>query len=132
MQVAHSLVKTKHKALIINSKADCVPANSRPQRATIEICNYTPLTSCLLRQELANDNWSILIAAIDNNTDSIDNIYDDFVRIVKWHVNCIVPRCKVSMRERHPSYITPRIKLFLRKRNKRGGRIKMSKQTVSQ
>ena len=72
----------------------------------------------MFRQELANYNWSSLIAAIDNNTDSIDNIYDDFVRIVKWHVNYIVPRRKVSMRERDPSYITPRIKLLLRKRNR--------------
>ena len=82
MEVIQSLVKIKHKALIINSKADCIQANSRPQRATIEICNYTLLTSRLLHQELANYNWSNLIAAIDNNTDSIDNSYDDFVRIV--------------------------------------------------
>ena len=118
VHVAQSLVKTKHKALIIISKADCVQANSHPQRAMIEICNYTPLTSCLLRQELANYNWSSLIAAIDNKTDSIDDIYDDFVHIVKWHVNCIVPRRKVSIRERDPSYITPRIKLLLSKRIK--------------
>ena len=30
VQVAHSLIKTKHKARIINSKADCIQANSRP------------------------------------------------------------------------------------------------------
>ena len=48
----------------------------------------------------------------------MDKIYDDFVRIVKWHVNCIVLRRKVSMRERDPSYITRRLKLLLRKRNK--------------
>ena len=94
MQVAQYVVKTKHKALVINSKADCVQAYSRPQRATIEIFNYT---SCLLRQELANYIWSNLVAPIDNNTVSIDNIYDDVVRIVKCHVNFIVPRRKISM-----------------------------------
>ena len=46
VQVAQSLVETEHKALIINSKADCVQANLHPQRPTIEICNHTPLTSC--------------------------------------------------------------------------------------
>ena len=35
VQVAQSLVKTKHKAIIINSKTDCVQANSRRQCATI-------------------------------------------------------------------------------------------------
>ena len=34
VQVAQLLVKTKHKALIINSKADCVQAVSRPQHTS--------------------------------------------------------------------------------------------------
>ena len=34
------------------------------------------------------------------------------------HINCIVPTRNVTMRERDPSYITPHIKLLLRKRNK--------------
>ena len=130
VHVTQSLVKTKHKALIIYSKPDCVQANSRPQHATIEICNFTPLTSCLLRQLLANYNWwSSLIAAIDNNTEFIDNIYDNFVFIVKWHVSCIVPRRKVSMWKRDPSYMR-RIKLYYASATSLGCRIKMSKQTA--
>ena len=48
VQVAQSLVKTKHKALIINLKADCVQAVARPQRTTVTIFDYTPLVSFLL------------------------------------------------------------------------------------
>ena len=81
--------------------------------------------SCLLRQALVNFNWGGIIAAIDCGTDSIDNIYNDFINIIKWHINSIVPVRKISMRERDPSYITPRIKILLRKRNKlrRAGKI---------
>ena len=46
------------------------------------------------------------------------SLYNDFVNIVKWHINSIVPVRIMSMRERDPSYITLRIKIWLRKRNK--------------
>ena len=49
VQVAPSLVKTKHTALIINSKADCVQTVARPQRTTVTIFDCTPLVSYLLR-----------------------------------------------------------------------------------
>ena len=41
-----------------------------------------------------------------------------YLTIVKWHVNTTVPVCAISMRERDPSYITPRIKILLCRRNK--------------
>ena len=82
-QVAPSLVQSKHKALIINSKADCVRAVARPQRTAVTFFDYPPLVSCSLRQALANFNWDGIIAAINCRTNSIDNIYNDFVNIVK-------------------------------------------------
>ena len=103
IQVAQSLVKTKHKVLIINSKVDCVQAVAQPQRTTVTIFDYTSLVSCLLRQALANFNWGGIIAAISCGSDSIDNINNDFVNIVKWHINSIVPVRKISMREPDPS-----------------------------
>ena len=73
---------------------------------------------------MANYNWNEFNAAIDAGSDTLDNIYNDFVRIVKWHINCKIPARNVSMRERDPPYVTPRIKLLLCKRNKlrRSGR----------
>ena len=72
----------------------------------------------LQTQQQVNFKWGGNIAAINCGTDSIDNIYNDFVNIVKWNINSIVPVRKISMRERDPSYITSRIKILLRKRNK--------------
>ena len=39
------------------------------------------------------------VRAIVNATDTIDAIYDDFVKIVNWHVDQIVPLYKVTMRD---------------------------------
>ena len=103
LKVGQSLISTKHKALIVNDRSD----------KSVQIPTNTPLTANLLQQSFARYNWGGIITAIDNKTDTIDNIYNDFVRIVKCHVNgCI------SMRQRDPVYITPRIKLYLRNRNK--------------
>ena len=125
VQVAQSLVKTKHKALIINSKAECAHAMLRPSRTIVHLWNYTPTAASLLRQALSHYNWNGLIAAIECRSDFIDAVYNDYTDIVKWHLNETVPICNVSMRERDPSYVTPRIKLLLRKRNKlrRAGKI---------
>ena len=57
LQVAQSLVKTKQKAFIINSKANCVQAVSRSQCTTVTIVDNTLLVSFLLHQALANFNW---------------------------------------------------------------------------
>ena len=69
---------------------------------------------------------------IDCVTDDIDAIYNDLIKVLKWHINAIVPIRNVSMRERDPSYITPRIKILLRKRNKlrRAGRIEEADYTA--
>ena len=126
VQVAQSLVKTKHKALIeINLKAECAHAMPRPSRTIVQLWNYTPMAASLLRQALSHYNWNGVNTAIECRSDSIDAVYNDYTDNVKWHLNTTVPICNVSMRERDPSYVTPRIKILLRKRNKlrRAGKI---------
>ena len=77
-------------------------------------------------------NLTGIIAAIDCGTDDIDAIYNDLIKVLKWHINAIIPTRNVSMRERDPSYITPRIKILLRKCNKlrRAGRIEQADYTA--
>ena len=74
---------------------------------------------------LAKYNLSGITAAIDYGNNGIGDIYDDFIKVNKWYINCIIPTRNVTIRERDPSYITLRIKLLLRKRNKlrRAGRV---------
>ena len=103
---------------MVNVKSVITRTIQSAPRKSVQIRDYTPFSCGLLRQSIAIYNWNGLIAAIANKSDSLDAIYDDFVRIVKWHINCTIPTRKVSMRERVPTYITPRIKLRLSRRNK--------------
>ena len=118
VQVGQSLVKTQHKVLIVNSKAEKSDSVRTSPRHRVQVLDYNPLSAGLLRQALARYNWKCICEAIDAKSESIDTIYNDFVCVVKWHINNIVPVRNVSMRDRDPTYVTPRIKLLLRKRNR--------------
>ena len=58
--------------------------------------------------------------AIDSKTIDVDTAFNDFYKIINWHVNRYIFRRTVIMKPRDPGYITPspRLKLLLRKRNK--------------
>ena len=53
-------------------------------------------------QYFYNYNWSAIVNAIDAQSDTIDAIYEDFVKIIKWHVDQIVSLHKVTMRDSEP------------------------------
>ena len=48
VQVMQSLIKTKHKALIVNFKADCVQDVPRPGRTVVQLWDDTSAATCLL------------------------------------------------------------------------------------
>ena len=50
--------------------------------------------------------------------DQFSLIYSDFIKIVKYLLNSAIPSKTVSMSYRDPPFITPQIKVLLRKRNK--------------
>ena len=111
--------KTKHKVVLVNcDKTTSNGDKTVKPSTTIDVRVYSPVVGNLLCQSLCNYNWIAIVNAIDAQSDTINAIYDDFVKIVKWHVGQIVPLRKVIMRESEPSYVTPQIKLLLRKRNK--------------
>ena len=41
--------------------------------------------------ELAAYNWNTLFNAIDCNSDTLDNIYNDFSKILRWHIDVRFP-----------------------------------------
>ena len=81
--IVQSLVKTKHKALIINSKLDCAKAVQRPQRTIVKLLEYTPVVCYYLCQALSKYNWSGITEVIDCGNNDIDANYDDFIKIIK-------------------------------------------------
>ena len=85
VHVWQSLIKTKHKALIVNAnslKAESVQRGSRRRR--VQVWDYKPLSASFLRQALSRYNWRCVIAAL--NSDAIDSIYIYCVRVRKRHI----------------------------------------------
>ena len=63
-------------------------------------------------------NWNGLMLGIDCGTLSVDQAFADFDNIFHYALEQIVGYSTVTVRERDPPYITPFIKVLLRKRNK--------------
>ena len=78
---------------------------------------YSPSVAKRLSEYAGGYNWSGITNAIDNNSDNIDDIYDDFVKILKSIIDAIVLSHNINIRSSDPPYISPAIKLLLRQRN---------------
>ena len=64
-------------------------------------------------------NWNALVNGIDNGTLSVDQAFADFVTVLQYALEYnIVGYRTVTVRLRDPPYITPPIKVLLRKRSK--------------
>ena len=63
-------------------------------------------------------NWNGLMLGIDCGKLSVDQTFADFDNILHYALEQIVGYSTVTIRERDPPYITPYIKVLLRKRNK--------------
>ena len=81
LRVGQSLINSKHKAVIDNAKSEIIPTNQCAPRKSAHVREYRPLSARLLHQLLTVYNWSGIIAAIDNKSDSMYAIYDDSVLI---------------------------------------------------
>ena len=98
VQVMQCFVKTKHKAVLVNcDKNTSNGYKTVTPRTTIDVRVYSPVVGILLCQSICNYNWIAIVNAIDAQSDTIHAIYNDFVEIVKWSIDQIVPLHKVTM-----------------------------------
>ena len=65
-----------------------------------------------------NYSWNALINSIDSDTISVDEAFADFINVMHFILDNVVGYCTVSIRDKEPPYITPYIKLLLKKRNR--------------
>ena len=66
-----------------------------------------------LRNALQCYNWNHVYLETDINI-----AYSMFLEIVKWHINEYIPEKHISLEQKPPVYITPLVKILLRRRNK--------------
>lgn len=111
-----SLIKSDHKAVVVNSDfTDGVcTGSSSDQRVTTVVYDRLPLHI----SKLTHYSWSGLANAIDSRTVDVNTAFNDFYKVMHWHMWRFIPRRTVRVKSKDPAYITPFIKLLLRKRNR--------------
>ena len=117
--VVQSTLKTKHKAVILDSER-CDPPSVCHQRAKVKLYDLRESNIDRLRYYIGTDPWQQLMELTD-----VEQVYDDFVGITQNILSFTVPVKTVSMGPKDPEFITPRVKAMLRKRNRlrRKGRL---------
>ena len=98
-----------------NSTKKCATAASRKQ---VKCYKHSGAEVARLTRFFNDYNWNGLVLGIDCGTLSVDQAFADFDNILHYAFDQIVGYSTVTIRERDPTYITPYIKVLLRKRNK--------------
>ena len=103
-RVVASLIPTKHKAILINYDSEpTVKANMEKRVIKFYVVRQPHIDN--LNQALCTYNWTHL--TIDRD---IDSVYNAFI--------LFAPQKRVTLSSNTASFVTPLIKLLLRKRNK--------------
>ena len=116
-RVAKSVLKSDHLAVYIN--CDQSRGGHRGAKRQIRCYSCTsPADMARLNTFCSDYNWNAIVNGIDHGTLSVNQAFADFVAILHYALEHIVGYRTVTVRERDPPYITPAIRVLLRKRNK--------------
>lgn len=122
--VFKSLVKTKHMCVMVEPfRQPTGAACEKQERQKIRIYDKRAHNIDRLRYALGTYNWATTMAR-----SGINDIYSNFLDVVRKQLAICTPSKLVSIGHRDPSFITPLIKSLLVKRNRlrRKGRIEES------
>jgi hypothetical protein len=109
--VYKSLIKTKHLAVIVYGE-ECKPV-SRNIRRTVRIYDHRSHNIDKLRYTIATFDWSTITDICD-----ITVMYTAFLNVIHQMIESSIPCKYVRMSMHEPPFVTPLVKLLLRKRNK--------------
>ena len=127
VEVFRSCVKSDHYAVGINldiksadTAEESTSSSSVGVRSRHVVYELTPCSLSVLSKALVDYNWSGILLALDECQSCTDfsSIYSDFVKIVRYLIHTYLPSKTIAFSNREPSFVTPKIKILLRKRNK--------------
>ena len=126
--VARSLLNSDHMLIYINcSNTEFTDHNAKSNQCKKKFKCYNRDNESMQRliNFMDNYSWNGLLNCIDNSTVSVDDAFADFINIVHFILDNVVGYRTATIREKDPPYITPYVKLLLKRRNKlmRAGRI---------
>ena len=110
--VFDSLIKTKHKAVLIHSdNCQFKRLTSEMSRRKTRVYDLKPHNIDALRAAIGNYDWSDLLSCND-----VQIVYDQFAAVIPNLIDNLVPSRMVRLGPRDPEFMTPVIKGMLRKR----------------
>ena len=92
--------------------------HKQTERHTAIVYDKSPEHIANLCEALSKYSWNALISAIDCGVIDANETFDDFYKVVHWHLEIYIPAQSVVMKAKDPAFITPNIKLLLHRRNK--------------
>jgi hypothetical protein len=109
-----SLVKTKHMVvLVVPLSRPAVDVLVKPERQKIRLYDKRAHNIDRLRNAFGVYNWFSV-----TNRQCIQDIYGEFIEVVKAQVADCIPSKLVTLGSKDPSYITPLVKSLLQRRNR--------------
>ncbi len=114
VSVVKICVKTNHLAVVACAAVETHTGRGKqsklPQPTLYDIREQHLVK---LREALERYNWTNVYIDPD-----INSAYSALLEVLKWHINEYIPTKRVSLGSRPPSYVTPLVKVLLRRRNK--------------
>jgi len=118
-QTVVSAVETGHKAIVARFDASN-PLHTNKIKSKIQFRTHTPNQNAAFLDFLKDFSWDEIL-----DTNDAQTAFDKFYEIANNMLDLFFPERTVTLSNKDPYYITPEIKLLLRKKNKllRKGRI---------
>jgi len=121
--VAKSILSTDHKALYINcihddSIARLMQPRDPAPRHVIKCYNRSPEATVKLLEFFDSYSWAAAELAIETKSISVDNAFNDFISVLQFALDNVVGYNNVTVKSTDPAYMTPAIKILIRKRRK--------------
>jgi len=113
IKVVSSLIRTAHAMVVACPDARFIKDINKQRRVTY-MRNRTPAQDYTAVKQLANINWSTVLTV--HNDAQLGFNY--FYAIITSIVDSVYPLRRVTITSRDPPFITPSIKLLLRRRNR--------------
>jgi hypothetical protein len=118
--VAKSILKSDHLAIYVNccKDADAVySCANRRVRQQVKCYNRSIVDLAKLVDYFEAYNWNGIVSGIEAGILTVDQAFTDLVTILQNALDQVVGFKLVTLRDTDPPYITPAIRVLLRKRN---------------
>jgi hypothetical protein len=86
-------------------------------RRRVKVFNRRDGDMTRLDNFLSSYNWNFISLGIDNGTSTVDDAYSDLLNVLHYALDNVLGYKMITIHDSEPCFVTPEIKILLRKRN---------------